>query len=118
MSESDHKNLKLDLVQKKGGVILRVEGALDHATAQKFANKCYELLSLEAPRIAIDLRGTDYVGSASICTIVAVGKKVLARQGEYYLSLSSPAAQALEFSGFTSVFSVIDDPEAILDERA
>jgi len=107
--------LKLDLVQKRNGVILRVDGALDHATAQKFAKTCYDLLSLDAAKIAIDLRGADFVGSASICTIVAVGKKVQARQGEYYLSLSTPAEQALEFSGFKSVFSIVDDPETVID---
>ncbi len=114
MSESDQK-LKLDLVHKKDGVILRVDGVLDHSTAQKFANKCYELLSLDARRIAIDLRNASYVGSASVCTIVAVGKKIQSRQGEYYLSLSDTAAQALEFGGFKSAFSVIDDPEAVID---
>ncbi|MDD2237461.1 MAG: STAS domain-containing protein [Kiritimatiellae bacterium] len=107
--------MKLDLVHKNSGVILRVDGALDHATAQKFAKKCYELLSLNAAKIAIDLRKADFVGSASVCTIVAVGKKIQARQGEYYLSLSSPAEQALEFSGFKSVFSIVDDPEAVID---
>lgn len=114
MSKSDH-TLKLDLIQKNGGVILQVDGVLDHSTTQKFANKCYELLTLDAQRVAIDLRKTGYMGSASVCTIVAVGKKVQARQGKYYLALSETASQALEFSGFKSVFSIIDNPEDILE---
>jgi len=101
-----------------GSLCLHVTGRLDALTSRDFETKCLESVAANPPRVVLNFEGVNYVSSAGVHAIVAVGKTVQKCGGVLALcGLKGTVQTVLEVSGLYSTFPVYESAEAALESR-
>ena len=101
-----------------GSLCLSITGRLDALTSPDFQAKCQETLAANPPKVVMNFEGVDYVSSAGVHAIVAVGKIIQKSGGVLALcGLKGIVKTVLEVSGLFATFPVYDSPEAALESR-
>jgi len=96
-----------------GVLFLNVSGRIDALTSPDFQARCQESLATIPPRVVLNFDGVDYVSSAGVHAIVAVGKAIQKGGGVLALcGLKGIVKTVMEVSGLTASFTVYDSAEA------
>jgi anti-anti-sigma factor len=85
-------------------------GRLDATSAAEFEQRCLQAIEEGATDVTLDFRSLDYISSAGLRAVLAVGKRLQAQGGQLALAnLDGMVKQVFEFSGFLSLFRVRAD---------
>jgi anti-anti-sigma factor len=104
--------MRVDIAEKAAVTVVAVEGRIDAATAPEFDSACAPLLEGGARDVVLDCGRLEYLSSAGLRSVLALGKVLRERGGGLKLAnLAGMAKQILELSGFLSLFPVttLDD---------
>lgn len=95
--------------------IVRASGKLDATTAPVFEESCLEWIGQGESMLVVDLKDLEYLSSAGLRSILAVGKKIKSAGGTLsFSSLTPNVAHIFSISGFGSLFKVHDSLETAL----
>ncbi|MFO7816253.1 MAG: STAS domain-containing protein [Thermodesulfobacteriota bacterium] len=95
--------------------LLKAWGRMDATTSAEFEQKCDELIKNNAKNIIVDLSGLEYISSAGLRSILAVGKKLKNEGGNFaFCNLQGMVKEVFDISGFGSIFPVHDTLEEAL----
>ena len=101
--------------EKNQKTILKVSGRMDATTSSEFEEKCEELIKNGAMHIVVDLSGLEYISSAGLRSILAVGKKLKSDGGSVaFCNLTGMVKEVFDISGFGSHFAVHETLESAL----
>jgi len=101
-----------------GSVCLNITGRLDALTSPDFQIGCRESLGDNPPKVVLNFEGVDYVSSAGVHAIVAVGKSVQKSGAVLALcGLKGVVKTVLEVSGLYATFPVYESAEDALESR-
>ena len=88
-------------------VVVAVKGRLDTTAAPQFDQALTGWLSDNESRFVIDLNELEYISSSGLRSILALAKKVKARNGEVALtSLRALVKEVFDISGFSTLMPV------------
>ncbi|MFP4168364.1 MAG: STAS domain-containing protein [Desulfonatronovibrionaceae bacterium] len=101
--------------QQSDKTILKASGRMDATTSSEFEKKCTELINKGSLHIIVDLSGLEYISSAGLRSILAVGKKLKADGGSFaFCNLRGMVKEVFDISGFGSLFPIHDTLESAL----
>lgn len=90
---------------EQGFTVVSVSGRLDASTAQTLEKNCTDLINEGGRKFILNLADLEYVSSAGLRSVLAVGKKLKAVGGSLVLcSLSGLVKEVFSISGFDSFF--------------
>jgi anti-sigma B factor antagonist len=96
-------------------IVARLAGRLDSSSAPAAEEQLTGLIGGEAPRLAIDLTGLDYISSAGLRVLLLAARKVQQAHGKLALfGLAPHVREVFAISGFDTIFQVRDDAAAAL----
>ena len=100
-------------------LLMRVEGRVDHTTAQHFQDLLLPQLNGctgEVQKALLDLSGIHYMSSAGLRVLMLAGRQCQKQQGEIVLAALSPMLQEVfRISRFDTVFKVFATVRAALE---
>lgn len=98
-------SLNINLERKQTVLLVRLEGELDHHTAEELRNKVeYELEENGVQHIILNLKALSFMDSSGIGVILGRYKQVKERQGEIIVCSISPQVKRLfDMSGLFKV---------------
>lgn len=100
---------------EQGFTVVSVSGRLDASTAQTLEKNCAELISAGSSKLILNLADLEYVSSAGLRSVLAVGKKLKAVGGSLVLcSLSGLVKEVFSISGFDSFFPEYESVESAI----
>jgi anti-sigma B factor antagonist len=105
----DQGNLDLSTELTGDSAVVTLRGEVDVYTAPAVREELYRLVDGGTRRIALNLRGMDFIDSSGLGVFVGVLKRVREASGDLELRALQPAARKVfEITGLTQVFSVTD----------
>ncbi|MFW6324259.1 MAG: STAS domain-containing protein [Desulfovibrionales bacterium] len=108
--------MKIELKEKGNGTVVCLSGRMDAETAPLFQEQCSALGVQNGARLAVDFSDLEYISSAGLRGILAVGKKLKATNGTLCLcNMNGMVKEVFEISGFTGIFPVFDSTESALE---
>lgn len=94
----------------KRGVLIVVEGRIDHDLAGEFDAALKHNLSGGTKNLAVDLAAVDYINSATVRALVAALKQARLGGGTLVLAAPSPRVrEVMEMAGLLDLFPVYPD---------
>ena len=100
-------------------LLMRVEGRIDHTTAQQFQDLLLPQLSSctgEAQKALLDLSGVHYMSSAGFRVLVLAARQCQQQQGEMVLAALQPDVQKVfKLIHFDVLFKVFGTVRAALE---
>ena len=101
--------MDINFVKRGEWTTATVKGRIDTVSAPDFEKLMQEQISQGSNRLLIDLGRCDYVSSAGLRCILAVGKHAKAEGGELACcSLTGMVKQVFEISGFATLLRIFD----------
>ncbi len=100
---------------RPGVLVIRLTGWLDLATAPGLEARLHELLDTRKPRdVVLDLRRTEFLGSAGVAVLLRLRRRTLARGGgpPCLVGLTGCAHRTLHGLGILTMFATADDVPA------
>lgn len=109
-------SLRIDLEVKYGVLCIRLEGELDHHTADELRNKVNDTMEKEAiHHILLNLGKLQFMDSSGLGVILGRYKKIASLGGEMVVCSISPAVRRLfEMSGMFKIIRLEEDEEYAL----
>ena len=105
----------VNLGKEQGITIIAVKGRMDGMTSSEFDKKTEQWLSAGEDSFVLNLGELDYISSAGLRSILAMGKKLRAANGRLMVvSLTGLVKEVFEISGFNSIFPVFASVEDAL----
>ncbi len=99
-------------------LVVAIQGRLDTTQSDAFEKKMLELLDTGAEKIILNCEKLEYISSSGLRVLLIMLKRVTAVGGEFYLSSLQPAIREIfEISGFTTIFRILDSPDAVTKEN-
>ncbi len=94
--------------EKRGQrVVLWASGRMDANTSSEFEQKCEDLINDGTKDIVVDLSGLEYISSAGLRSILAIGKKLKGEGGNFsFCNLQGMVKEVFDISGFGSLFAI------------
>lgn len=117
MTEDAQANeLEISVGDEDGATVLRVEGEIDLATADRFASGLRSATQSDG-LVVVDLTAVPFMDSSGLKALLAGSSE---SSGRLALALSpeSPIASLLEMAGVSDRFSIHPSPAAAIDARA
>lgn len=97
------------------GMIVSVSGRLDAVTSPDFEKEMEGCLADGETVLVVDLPGLEYISSAGLRSILAITKKLKARNGKIILSsLQDMVKEVFEISGFSKILPIFPTKEDAL----
>ncbi|MYB10510.1 MAG: STAS domain-containing protein [Acidimicrobiia bacterium] len=97
----------------KGWEVLTVTGEIDMATAPRFRQRLFALISGGAQNVVIDLSGVDYIDSTGLGVLMGGAKRVRSTGGDIRLvTTGSRLADLIELTRLDRVLDVFDSVSA------
>ncbi len=94
-------------------LVVHVSGRLDVNSTPAFEAHCRQALAQGEYSLVLDLGSLEYLSSAGLRGILAVGKSVVAAGGEFTLANARGLVrQVLDVSGFLRMFRLVDSLDA------
>lgn len=101
-----------------GTLVLNLDGRLDAITSPDFPARCQQSLPANPSRVVLNFEGVDYISSAGLHAIVALGKTIRNAGGVLALcGLKGIVKTVLEVSGLYATFPVYDSAQAATQSR-
>ena len=100
----------------EGGVaIVRLTGRFDSSAAASAEAGLNAALGGDAPQLAIDMTGLEYISSAGLRVLLVLAKKVQQAKGKIALfGLNPNVREVFSVSGFDTIFSIQPDAAGAL----
>ena len=99
------------------GLLVSVSGRLDAVTSPDFEKEMDGCLAGGEKVLVVDLLGLEYISSAGLRSILAITKKLKARNGKIVLaSLQDMVKEVFEISGFSKILPVFSSKEEALSQ--
>ena len=111
-SQQEPEQLTVAVDEPRPAVLVRLIGWLDLATAPDAEARLQELMDGHAPReIVLDLRRTEFLGSAGVAVLLRLRRRALSRGcgTPRLVGLSGSAGRTLHGLGLLELFSTADD---------
>jgi anti-anti-sigma factor len=108
--------MNLEVIEKDSGAILRISGHVGSEETQRLEDECKRLIDSDNQRVVIDLQNTDFLGSAAICQLVIIGKKLKAQNRPFMICPNASTRKVLEMGGINQMFPLVKNPEKALSE--
>jgi anti-anti-sigma factor len=101
-------DLGMEIRREPDGIVVRLRGELDSATATTFRAVLADLIEGQGNRhLTLDVRDLDFSDSAGIGALVATAKRARTRGGDLRLAHPTDAAlRLLDLTGLTAVFHI------------
>lgn len=100
-------------------VLIRVEGRIDHTTAQDFGQALtphVDICTGEDRKLLLDCSGVDYMSSAGLRVLMIAAKRCRTQQGEMVLAALQPLIQEVfKISRFDLVFKTFPTVKVALE---
>ncbi len=109
----------MDIKQDKRGdiVILDLVGRLDANTSGELEAVVIPLIDGGEKKIILDFSDLEYISSAGLRLLLLAAKKLRNNKGEIILcSMKDFIKEIFEISGFTPIFTIMDNKEAALEK--
>ncbi|TGA98168.1 anti-sigma F factor antagonist [Sporolactobacillus shoreae] len=109
-------SLKMDLEVRNGVLCIRLEGELDHHTADELRTRVNELMDEEmVQHILLNLGSLEFMDSSGLGVILGRYKKIAGLGGEMVVCSISPAVHRLfELSGMFKIIRLESDEKYAL----
>jgi len=92
-----------------------VEGRVDTTNAGEFEKSMMQVIEGGSTKIILDCSGLNYISSSGLRIFLIVQKKMTAMKGQLILcSLQPSIKEIFDISGFSSIFVVLPDKEAVM----
>jgi anti-sigma B factor antagonist len=108
--------LKVRSQQHGDRTVMSVRGEIDLYTAPRLHEELTSALAGGAPvRLVVDMSGVDFCDSTGMNVLLAAHRKAREQGGD--LELAGPrrtVRKVLQVTGLETVFTVLDDPAAVL----
>ncbi|MGC4376425.1 anti-sigma F factor antagonist [Fictibacillus sp. Mic-4] len=110
-------SLHIDMEIKDNVLCIRLEGELDHHTADLLRNKVNETLEESAIRhIVLNLEGLDFMDSSGLGVILGRYKQIKSQNGEMVVCAISPSVKRLfEMSGLFKIVRLEENEKYALE---
>jgi anti-anti-sigma factor len=107
--------MKIVSYQKKGVLVIKVEGRMDIATSPEFEENCAALMDQGHQKVVIDFSGLEYISSAGLRSILAIAKKLKNGGGSLSVcALTGLVKEVFDLSGFDNFLPIFTDAEQAL----
>lgn len=94
--------------------LVSVEGRVDTTNAGEFEKSMMQVIEGGSTKIVLDCSGLNYISSSGLRIFLIVQKKMTALKGQLILcSLQPSIKEIFDISGFSSIFVVVPDKEAV-----
>lgn len=108
-------DLKIDLEEVEGKIVLRLEGRLDASSAPMLQKQIDSLLQEEISHLFLDFQRIDYLSSAGLRVLLSSSKKLRSKQGDLILfSLEEEASDVVKMAGFDKVLHICSNEKDAL----
>ncbi len=109
-------SLNIDMETKQSVLLVRLEGELDHHTAETLKNKIESaLLERDIRHIVLNLKELSFMDSSGIGVILGRYKQIKEKQGEMIVCSISPQVKRLfDMSGLFKVIRLEDNEKHAL----
>lgn len=88
---------------------------MDAVTSLQFETAINDLAVAGETGFVIDFKGLDYISSAGLRSLLAIGKQLKGSGGQLYLAnVSETVRKIFDFSGISSIFHIDDSVAAAL----
>jgi anti-sigma B factor antagonist len=112
MKETPDVPLQVQVREKGPCAVVRIQGSVSMAQADKLRVRLEELAEKKTPVIVLDLAGMDYISSAGLGAIISAYLKSRHHSGQVRLVRPRPAVRKLlETTRLTKLFDVHDSVE-------
>lgn len=110
-------SLRIDLTTREQVLIIRLEGELDHHTAEKLRHQIEEKMELHGIRhILLNLEDLSFMDSSGLGVILGRYKQVTQLGGKMIVCAISPSIYRLfELSGMFKILKIVDSQEQALE---
>lgn len=107
--------LSIQIEEKKGKSIIRLEGRMDAANSPKLEAKLGELIKGGRTVFVLDFAKVDYLSSAGMRLLLAMTKQ-LSDTGKFNLcSISEDVMEIIKMAGFERILSIYRTEQEALD---
>lgn len=109
--------MDMDISGSRRGLsfVVKVSGRMDAVSAPQFEEKCVQWIEAGETHLVVDMGGLEYVSSAGLRSILAVGRKLRSGGGSLiFCNLRGMVHEVFEISGFVSIFPVHNTLETAL----
>jgi anti-anti-sigma factor len=107
--------MKIETRKDGGRLIVAVGGRMDAVAAPEFDRRSDEWLAEGASAVVLDFAALEYISSAGLRSLLLLGKKISARQGQIVISgIKDVVKEVFVISGFGSIFAVAESVDAAL----
>lgn len=98
-------SLTIDLEVKRGVLCIRLDGELDHHTAEKLRQSVSEKMEMhDIDHIVLNLKNLSFMDSSGLGVVLGRYKEIKQKQGEMVVCAISPPVQRLfELSGLFKI---------------
>jgi len=113
-----HVELKVSMRSQGGRTIMSVGGEIDLYTAPRLHGELVTALAGGGPeQIVVDMSGVEFCDSTGMNVLLAAHRRAREQGGDLELAAPRPAIKKiLQVTGLESVFTVVDDPAAVVSE--
>ena len=103
------------LGKEKGVTVIAVKGRIDSITSSEFDRTIEQWLNAGENSFILNLGELDYISSAGLRSILAMGKKLKAAKGSLkVVSLKGIVKEVFDIAGFSSIFPLFVSAEDAL----
>ncbi|MFH8370876.1 STAS domain-containing protein [Streptomyces sp. NPDC018031] len=111
--------LQVDVRHHGASTVVTPVGELDHHTAEVLREPLEKSVEEGRTRLVVDCSGLDFCDSTGLNVLLGARLKAEAEGGAVHLAAMQPVvARVFEITGAEAVFTVHDDLDAALDEKA
>lgn len=103
-------DLKIDVEEKEGATLLRLDGEVDVYTAPKLKSQIIDLVDQGKFKIVVDLERVDFMDSSGLGVLVGGLKRVRSHDGAISLICSQEnILKIFRITGLVKIFPIFDD---------
>lgn len=97
--------MKIEIIKKEDSIVGLLEGRLDTAASQQFANDIVPLLDNADKHIILDCTKLEFISSSGLRLFLSLRKATIAKGGDITITGVSPEIkQVFTITGFCSLF--------------
>lgn len=109
--------MEISVIKKGYASVVNVSGKMDASTAPQFDEACDKLLQENERNLVLNMAALEYISSAGLRSILALGKKIKTAGGQLLLCcLEGMVKEVFEISGFASMFKFFPSQEKALEQ--
>lgn len=108
--------MEVEGVKNDKATVIKVKGRMDAVTAPDFERECAKWVNGGEKVVILDFKELEYISSAGLRSILAMGKKLKSQSGKLlFCNMSGMVRGVFDISGFASIFPIHDTLEQTLE---